>query len=69
MGMSQRPLEIRIDELVLDGVAHGARLSVQIAAAVSAALVEHGLPPATAARTSAVVGHETARAVSGVRVR
>jgi hypothetical protein len=67
--MNQQPLEIRIDELVLDGVAHTPRLSVQVAEAVSAALVERGLPPATAARTSIAVGREAARAVSGVRAR
>ena len=69
MGMNRQTLEIRIDELVLDAVMSPSRLSGQVAAAVSAALADVGLPPATAACTSAAVGRETARAITGVRTQ
>ena len=58
-------MRIHIDELVLDGFAPNApELNAAVAQRVSAALVERGLAPNTAARVSDSVGVEVAQRVT-----
>jgi hypothetical protein len=66
MGM----IRIHIDELVVDGFSpQSSELSASVAAQVSERLVERGLAPDTAARTSEVVGAHVAQAIGGVSHR
>jgi hypothetical protein len=64
MGMSRDVIRIDIDELVLDGFsADAVELPTSVAAQVSAALVERGLPPAIAISTATAVGAHVARSI------
>jgi hypothetical protein len=63
-------IRIHIEELVVDGfAAHAVELPASVGAQVSEVLVERGLAPDAAARTSAAIGVAVAQAVGGVSRR